>query len=61
VRARTTLKKAGQWKRATRDNSVDAWEEYVATMRQLSERLGVSLRELDKALYAYDRGWGRRR
>jgi hypothetical protein len=57
VRARTTLKKAGLWSRATGDNSVDAWEEYVETMRRLKGALAVSLRDLDKALYAFDRGW----
>jgi len=55
--ARTTLKKAGMWNRDVDDASDNAWQEYVATMRELSGRLGVSLRELDKALFAYDK-WG---
>ena len=59
VRARTTLKKAGLWPRRTDDASLDAWEDYVLVMRRLSRRLRVSLRDLDKALYAYDR-WRRR-
>jgi hypothetical protein len=60
IRDRTTLKKAGWWKRPRADSSIDAWEDYVAVMRKLSRRLRVSLRDLDKALYAYDR-WRRRR
>jgi hypothetical protein len=60
VRARTTLKRAGLWPRPVSDASVEAWEEYVRLMRRLSHRLRVSLRDLDKALFAYDR-WGRRR
>lgn len=60
VRARTTLKRAGLWKRPLDDTSLDAWEEYVSVMRRLSRRLRVSLRDLDKALYAYNR-WGPRR
>ena len=60
VRARSTLKKAGFWKRRVDDASVDAWEEYAVIMRRLARRFRVSLRDLDKALYAYDR-WRRRR
>jgi hypothetical protein len=56
----TTLKKAGLWKRKANDASVDAWEDYVTVMRRLSRRFRVSLRDLDKALYCYDR-WGRMR
>lgn len=58
--ARTTLKKAGFWRRRTTDASLEAWEEYVSVMRSLSRRYRVSLRDLDKALYAYNR-WRRRR
>ena len=60
VRVRTTLKKAGLWKRRAGDASIEAWDEFVPVMRRLSRRLRVSLRDLDKALYAYDR-WRRRR
>ena len=60
IRARSTLKKAGLWKRPPADAGVDAWEEYVSIMRRLSKRLRVSPRDLDKALYAYDR-WRPRR
>jgi len=60
-RARTTLSKASLWKRSrVNDASLDAWSEYVLVMRRLSRRLRVSLRELDKALYGYDR-WRRKR
>jgi len=53
--ARTTLEKAGLWTRKTKDASAQAWLEYVKIMRQLSNQLGVSLRNLDKALFAYDK------
>jgi hypothetical protein len=54
--ARRTLKKTGWWKgRPASDASVEAWEQYIAVMRQLARRFRVSLRDLDKALYAYDR------
>jgi hypothetical protein len=55
VRVRTTLKKAGLWKRRAGDASIEAWGEFVSIMRKLSHRFRVSLRDLDKALYAYDR------
>lgn len=52
---RKSLKKAGLWERREGDSSPEAWEEYVKIMRDLSKRLGVSLRDLDKALWAYDK------
>jgi len=58
VRVRSSLKKAGKWNRSVDDVSDVAWLEYVDIMRDLSRNLGVSLRELDKALWAYDK-WGR--
>jgi len=60
VRARTTLKKAGFWPRRVDDAGVEAWDDYVLVMRRLARRFRVSLRDLDKALYAYDR-WRKRR
>jgi hypothetical protein len=61
-RARTTLTKAGLWRKSRiSDAGLDAWQEYVAVMRRLSRRLRVSLRDLDKALYAYDLSRRRRR
>lgn len=60
VRARTTLKKAGLWPRRTGDAGLEAWQDYVRVMRRLARRYRVSLRDLDKALYAYDR-WRPRR
>ena len=57
VRVRSSLNKAGKWNRSVGDASDNAWLEYVDIMRDLSRRLGVSLRELDKALWAYDK-WG---
>ncbi len=56
--ARKTLKKAALWKRSANDAGVEAWQEYVRLMRRLGRRFRVSLRDLDKALYAYDR-WRR--
>jgi hypothetical protein len=61
ARHRATLRKAGLWRRPVRDGSVEAWQEYVSTMRGLARRYRLSLRDLDKALYAYDRWGGRRR
>jgi hypothetical protein len=55
VRARTTLKKAGMWSRNVSGASDGAWVDYVAVMRRLAKRLRVSLRDLDKALFAYDK------
>lgn len=53
--ARTTLKRAGFWNRSEDDASNQAWLEYTNIMRGLSARLNVSLRDLDKALFAYDK------
>ena len=57
VRVRSSLAKATKWHRAIDDQSDDAWSEYVDIMRDLSKNLNVSLRELDKALWSYDK-WG---
>jgi len=57
IRVRRSLKKAGKWDRDENVASDEAWQEYVALMRNLSSSLGVTLRELDKALWAYDK-WG---
>ena len=59
VRARKSLKKAGRWNRHADDAGVEAWLEYTNIMRCISRKLGVSLRELDKALWAYDKWDGR--
>ena len=53
--ARTTLNKAGTWSRDIKDASAKSWLEYVNIMRDLSNELGVTLRDLDKALFAYDK------
>ncbi len=61
-RDRATLSKAGLWRRSQVNNgSLDAWSEYVPIMRRLARRYRVSLRDLDKALYEYDRWRTRRR
>jgi hypothetical protein len=57
IHVRKSLKKAGKWDRDENDASDEAWQEYMALMRNLSSSLGVTLRELDKALWAYDK-WG---
>ena len=53
--ARTTLKKAGIWSRDVNDDSDQAWLEYTKLMNLLASQLAVSLRDLDKALFAYDK------
>ena len=53
-RVRESLNKAGKWDDVD-DTSDEAWQKYVALMRSLSSSLGVTLRELDKALWAYDK------
>ena len=55
IHARATLKKAGLWDRDENDASERAWLYYVGIMKDLSHRLDFSLRDLDKALYAYDK------
>jgi hypothetical protein len=60
-RARVTLKRAGLWGRPPNDAGLDAWEDYVPVMRRLARRFRVSLRDLDKALVAYDQRRGRAR
>jgi len=55
IHVRKSLKKAGRWDGDVNDASDEAWRDYVVLMRDLSEHLGVSLRELDKALWAYDK------
>jgi len=52
---RASLKKADLWSKDVGDSSAEAWEEYIKIMRGLSKRVGVSLRDLDKALWAYDK------
>jgi hypothetical protein len=57
VRVKSSLKKAGKWNKSVDDASSDAWLDYVDIMRGISKTIEVSLRELDKALWAYDK-WG---
>jgi len=49
------LAEAGLWKRKTDDFSKQAWLDYVHIMRGLAERLGVHIRDLDKAMFAYEK------
>ena len=55
VRARSSLSKAVKFIRNPKDASSDSWLEYVDIMSNISKSLGVSLRELDKALWAFDK------
>jgi hypothetical protein len=55
IRVRRSLKEAGKWDDVT-DTSDEAWLEYTAIMRNLSDSLGVTLRDLEKALWAHDKG-----
>ena len=52
---RNVLDEAGLWKRDKKDATDKAWLDYIKTMRELANKLGVSLRELDKAMFAYDK------
>jgi len=60
IHVRKSLKKAEKWDRDVNDAADEAYLEYVALMRELSEHLSVSLRKLDKALWAYDK-WEKER
>ena len=53
--ARAVLAKAGQWNRGSDDDSLDAWLEYNEVMVRLANQMDVSIRELDKAMWAYDK------
>jgi thermostable 8-oxoguanine DNA glycosylase len=50
-----TLKEAGLWTRNVAETGPKDWFEYVKIMRGLGNQLGFSLRDLDKALFAYDK------
>ena len=58
VRVRKTLKKAGKWEYSEDDDSDYDWLVYIDIMKRLSSELGFSLRELDKALWEYDKYGG---
>jgi len=53
VRATTTLTHLGLWTRPVQF-SVEDWQVYTRLMREHATRLDVTLRELDKALWAFD-------
>jgi len=63
VRAVTTLTHLGLWTRrgpvqpGFTGFSVEDWQFYTHLMRDHAKELGVTLRELDKALWAFDK-WG---
>ncbi|MFC1945438.1 hypothetical protein ACFLWF_01645 [Chloroflexota bacterium] len=52
---RNVLTEAGLWMKVGNDANNKAWLDYVYIMRELANKLGVSLRELDKAMFAYDK------
>ena len=52
---RYVLVEAGFWDRDKKDASDKAWLDYIKIMREIASRLGVNLRELDKAMFAYDK------
>lgn len=52
---RYALKEANLWTRDKDDASEQAWLDYLKIMRGLSDKFGVSLRDLDKAMFAYDK------
>jgi hypothetical protein len=61
VRAVATLTRFGLWTGPDPAQpgfigfDVEDWQAYVRLMREHASRLGVTLRELDKALWAYDK------
>ncbi len=57
LHVKSSLKKAGKWSRSVDDASSDAWVEYVYIIRDISLKLRIHIRKLDKALWAYDK-WG---
>ena len=54
VRAVTTLTHLGLWTRPVQFSVAD-WQVYTHLMREHARTLGVTLRELDKALWAFDK------
>ena len=52
---RNALNKKRCWNCGKDDNTKQAWLEYVDIMRRLAVRIGVDLRTLEKALFAYDK------
>jgi len=56
TRVLESLNKAKKWDKAKDDASDETWLEYTTIMRNLSANLGVTLRDLEKALWAHDTG-----
>jgi integrase len=54
---RNSLKKAGRLSRTAKNNSSEVWLLYTQIIRRLSGFHSKTLREVEKALYAYDK-WG---
>ena len=52
---RNVLAEAGLWERDKKDATDKAWLDYIKIMRELANQLSVSLRDLDKAMFAYDK------
>jgi hypothetical protein len=56
VRAVTTLSEAGLWSgNEAGEFTLQDWLQYVRLMQGISKRLGVDLRTLDKALWAFNK------
>jgi len=55
IRVRTSLKEFGLWKREVSDAGIEAWLDYLKIMRPLIKKLAVQMRELEKALWQYDK------
>jgi hypothetical protein len=55
---RNSLKKAGKLSGTTKNSGTERWLKYTRTIRRLSRVYNKTLREVEKALYAYDK-WGR--
>lgn len=62
VRVLRTLRRAGLWRRdEARSFTTAGWLEYVQSMREHSQEVQVDLRDLEKALWAFDKYGGRPR
>lgn len=56
---RNTLKKAGKLSKEKEGSSKKIWLEYIRVVRKLSRLYNKTIREVEKALFAYDK-WGHR-
>jgi thermostable 8-oxoguanine DNA glycosylase len=62
VRVLRTLTSAGLWLRDEAHSfTLAGWLEYIQLMRRLAKKLAVDLRDLDKALWRFDKDRGERK